>query len=57
MTDAFQSKRNPKLSPKAAKTVAIKSDKNSADVVSAASINSIALDYIRQIKRARAQQK
>ena len=55
--DPFQSKPNPKMPPKAAKTVAIKSDKNSADVLSATSINSIALDYIRQIKRARAQQK
>jgi hypothetical protein len=56
MTDNFQSKPVVKP-PKDAKTVAIKLDKNSPDVVSAASINSIALDYIRQIKRARAQQK
>jgi hypothetical protein len=57
MSDPFQSKPNPKMPPKAAKTVAIKLGTKSAEVVSAASINSIALDYIRQIKTARAQQK
>jgi hypothetical protein len=56
MIDNFQSKPVVKP-PKAARTVEVKSDKNSAEVISAASINSVALDYIRQIKRARAQQK
>lgn len=55
MTDNFQSKPIVKP-PKDAKTVAVKSDKNSTDVVSAASINETALSFIRAWKRQRAAQ-
>lgn len=54
--DPFQSKPSPKMPPKAAKTVAIKSATNSADVISTASINETALSFIRAWKKSRATQ-
>lgn len=54
--DPFQSKPKPKMPPKAAKTVAIKSGKNSEDVVSAASVNETAISFIRAWKKSRATQ-
>lgn len=56
MADPFQSKPPVKM-PKAAKTVSVKSAANSADAVSATTINSIALAYIRDWKRTQATRK
>ena len=55
MTDNFQSKPVLKA-PRAAKTVEVKSGKNSADVISTASINETALLFIRAWKKSRATQ-
>jgi hypothetical protein len=55
MADNFQSKLVAK-SPRAAKTVEVKSGKNTAEVVSAASINEEALSFIRKWKKSRAKE-
>ena len=52
--DAFQSQPSKKL-VKAAKTVQVVKSGQKEEVVPAENLNAIALNYIRQIKRARAQ--
>jgi hypothetical protein len=55
MMDNFQSKPAVKL-PRSAKTVEVKSSKNSAELTSTASINETAISFIRAWKKSQAKQ-